>query len=418
VRSRIRLLSILRDISLSMYRAIQSSFRCTCKHGVGIRLATWSADMIPGDGEEDIAGDIKFHLALSYPQKAQGPSLLWEHVAVEPRLSSTLALSPAPAPAPAPATVAAPLTSPSPNTVSGIINAKRKSKSVRWSGFQSSTSSTTTTLVQPMASITRAASNMTLASTTAGSCTGPNTSTLDLCIGIKDAQKGKQKEGHCYGTILDNLASKPRYFTICPYNQLGIGPGSCRLVSLRDMLTQQSGIQPLTLRDRLQLAVHTASSVLQLYETPWLPSTLGSGDIFFAVWGDCPYYGHAFIMAGGSGSAKDSSVPPPSIIRNPTLLALGVLLIEIIRGQTMDALRTADEKSSGSGLPDLLSDYVTASRLLSDVYQASSNYGSAVRRCINAEFPNQKKPDLGDEDFRQEVYSDVVALLEEDLSFT
>jgi hypothetical protein len=429
IRSRIRLLSILRDLSVSMYRAIRSSFRCTCEHGVGMRLTTWSADIIPGDGEEDIVGDIKFHLALSYHQRAQESSLLWEHVAVEPRLPPTLALSPAPAPTPTPTQTPAPLAPVAPNTVSGIMSAKKKFKSVRWSGFQSQASSTTTTLGQSIASITTAVSNMALASTTTStttsSCTSSSTSTLDLCVGIKDAQKGKQKEGHCYGTIFDNLAPKPRYFAVCPYNQLGVGLGSCRLVSLRDILAQQSGIPPLTLRDRLQLAVHTASSVLQLYETPWLPNAPGSGDIFFAVWGDCPYYGHAFVMAGSGSSPKDNSAqPPPSIIRSPTLLALGILLIEIIRGQTIDALRTAGEKAatsttsgSGSGLPDLLADYVTASRLLSDIYQASSNYGSAVRRCIDAQFPRQKKLDLADEDFRQEVYSGVVALLEEDLSF-
>jgi hypothetical protein len=79
------------------------------------------------------------------------------------------------------------------------------------------------------------------------------------------------------------------------------------------------------------------------------------------------------------------------MIRNPTLLTLGILLIEIVRGQTIEALRTPQEKAAhGSSPAGLLSDYMTARRLLADVYQASSNYASAVRRCIDGEFLRQK----------------------------
>src|SRR4051794_25185924 len=61
------------------------------------------------------------------------------------------------------------------------------------------------------------------------------------------------------------------------------------------------------------------------------------------------------------------------------------------RGQTIEAIRTPAEKASHRSSPTgLLSDYMTARRLLVDVSQVSSNYGSAVRRCIDGEFPRQK----------------------------
>ena len=138
---------------------------------------------------------------------------------------------------------------------------------------------------------------------------------------------------------------------------------------------------------------------------------------------------YAFVIASTSPSPPAAATSThtttlPVKIRNPTLLALGILLIEIICGQTIDAMRTAED-SQGVFTIDtkktdnntLLSDYMVARRLLSQVYEASSNYGSAVRRCINGDFPRQTL-DLDDEDFRQEVYSGVVSLLEEDLSHT
>jgi len=190
--------------------------------------------------------------------------------------------------------------------------------------------------------------------------------------------------------------------------------GACQMISLKDILGKQTDLNPLTYRDRLQLAVYTAASVLQLYDTPWMPNAPTSAHVFFPVWEGCPQYSYAFIVA--SGRSEPNAVKPPPVIRNPTLLALGVLLIEIIRGQTIDTLRSPDEKIT-YGLSTFLSDYITARRLLAEIYQASSNYGSAVRRCIDGEFPREIL-DLDNADFRQEVYAGVVALLEEDLSHT
>jgi hypothetical protein len=413
VRSRIRLLSILRDVSVSMYRAILASFRCTCNHGVSMRLAAWSADIIPSDEEEDIVRDIKFHLALSYQQGPQETSHLWEQVSVEPLPP----VKPAPSPCPESRT-----TMSGPGAV-GAKPAKRTPKMVKFSSLQSSvsSSSTTATLVQnntvdanTTTHIATGLSGMTL-TMMATSVPATPSSTPDLCGGIRKAQK--RKEAHCYGMVLDKLASKTRCFNIHPYHAFqlphnGVGSGSCKMISLRDILNQQGGIQPLTRRDRLQLAVYTASSVLQLYETPWLPGALTSDNIFFAAWDGYPYYGHAFIMAN---NGVCNAANPSTIIRNSTLLALGILLIEIICGKTLDALRTPEEKSTPGS--NLLSDYMTARRQLGEIYQASSNYGSAVRRCIDGDF-RRHKLDLGDEDFRQEVYSGVIVLLEEDLSHT
>ncbi|KAK3364618.1 hypothetical protein B0T25DRAFT_444075 [Lasiosphaeria hispida] len=397
LRSRIRLLSILRDISVSIYQAIRSSFTCACKHGIALRMSTCSADIIPGDAEADVIQHLKFHIALSYEPGSIDPSQLEPSTAKQLWDELTLELV-APPIQPATRPVLPEPLRPAKTT--------RIQRSVRFGSFQSSLSSSATITLNE-ANIT----SMTLGATSP-TTTSVSDPAADLCEHLKGVRKRAQ--GESCGKVVDRSSAKARCFALYP-SQIH-GQGGDKMVSLHDVLTCQTNMQPLTYRDRLQLAVFTASSVLQLYQTPWL-SELPSSHHFFLIARnglESSCYKYAFVMpAGGS----PSTIPLlPGIIRSPTLLALGILLIEIICGQTIDVLRT-----SGDGVhpasPDLLCDYIVARRLLTQVYQASSNYGSAVRRCINGEFPRQTL-DLDDEDFRQEVYSGVVALLEEDLSHT
>jgi len=351
VRSRIREFKILRDVSASIYRAVVASLGCDCtEHGIGIRLTARSGDITPNYNDEDIFGNFKFHLTLSFQQGQPEASSLWEQVEVE--------FLPSVAPTP----------------------------SLPHAGPMASTSVPAT-----------------------------DTPALDLCEGIRKAQKQEQVQS--YGIVVDNLTAKAVRFNIRPYHMSqheGISSGSCRMVCLRDILRQQANIPPLGFRAKLQLAVDAASSLLKLYDTPWLPGALTSENIFFAVRDQSPNYEYAFLMVGTDPGFNTTSPPPePGIIRNPTLLALGILLIEISFGKTIEALRVPEEDLAAG---DLLSNYVTARRLLSEIYQMGSNYGSAVRRCIDGEFERIQKLDLNDEGFQEEFYRGVVALLEEDLN--
>ncbi|KAL3294346.1 hypothetical protein RB213_005245 [Colletotrichum asianum] len=107
----------------------------------------------------------------------------------------------------------------------------------------------------------------------------------------------------------------------------------------------------------------------------------------------------------GNNSAPSSRCPP--------LLALGILLLELNLGRTIESLRIQYE-TPPPGAPRLMYDSMTAQRLLQERQMDSLNYKSAVQRCIWGEFARQKL-DLNDEDFRQEIYEKVVALLETDL---
>ena len=56
-----------------------------------------------------------------------------------------------------------------------------------------------------------------------------------------------------------------------------------------------------------------------------------------------------------------------------------------------------------------------AQRLADEICQASSNYGSAVRRCLDVGFKAQACA-VEDKNFQHNFYSGIVALLEEDLN--
>lgn len=211
---------------------------------------------------------------------------------------------------------------------------------------------------------------------------------------------------HWNGFICDNSTARARYFSIYPNEVQHVGKAS--MISLRELL--ESG-QDIGYRQRLQLAVCVATGILHLHKTPWLPGALRSDNIYFIEQGpSSPKYQNAFVVAKPDETAQTTSFFAHP---NPALLALGILLIELIRGQTIDSLRQPGETFRPG--PDPVADFVTANRLVTEIFQCSSNYGSAVRRCINGEF-KRGTLDLEDEGFRQEVYEGVVALLEEDLS--
>ena len=102
------------------------------------------------------------------------------------------------------------------------------------------------------------------------------------------------------------------------------------------------------------------------------------------------------------------------IIRNDTLFALGILLIELCMGTPIDDLHVPEDLNP-DGSTHGLSDYYTAIRLL-DSGEISDNYGmkwsDIVRRCILCNF-GQSSTSFEDAKFRKAVYDDVIAELEE-----
>ncbi|KAL8944441.1 MAG: hypothetical protein Q9211_000583 [Gyalolechia sp. 1 TL-2023] len=193
--------------------------------------------------------------------------------------------------------------------------------------------------------------------------------------------------------------------------------------SLEDLLdaSRHPEDDSLSRKERLQIAVVLASSVLQLDGTSWLKAGWSSGDIYF-------HHGNSQPL----GAAEVDRLPYLSwqpccdntmpvlgrlhlknhMIRNDTLLALGLVLVELCFGRTLTEMRKPEDLDS-EGTTAKLS---TATRLHSRVYtEMGPLYGDVVRRCLFQTF-DVRELSLDIEEVQQKVLDDVVAPLVEGLN--
>lgn len=75
VRSRVRLLNILRSLSSSVYRAVCYSLTCACKHRISMRVSDYKTDITPDHDDEYVFQKLQLHLALSTPHFEESPSV-------------------------------------------------------------------------------------------------------------------------------------------------------------------------------------------------------------------------------------------------------------------------------------------------------------------------------------------------------
>jgi hypothetical protein len=102
-----------------------------------------------------------------------------------------------------------------------------------------------------------------------------------------------------------------------------------------------------------------------------------------------------------------------SPIRNETVFALGISLIELSLGRTLRYFQTKDDLGP-DGEPNFLTDLSIAQRLVTEQVQEKegARYANTVNRCINCIFDGFD-PSLEDEQFRQAFYQSAVIPLKE-----
>ncbi|KAG5796280.1 hypothetical protein H9Q69_004706 [Fusarium xylarioides] len=259
-----------------------------------------------------------------------------------------------------------------------------------------------------MAIMTRPATNFAYIKCPEESSVMPTISPLDLCLTLKNAHHERPA---CYGHLIDKEYSH-RHFQVCPLGPV-INSDGWSIVTLEDVLEGKRGLRPLiSLAEKVRLALVIASSVLQLSKTPWLPEALTPKNVHFSRRGNMLSYEHPFLqrrLPECSLKRLDNTADSRgySLSSNPTLLALGMLLLEIILGSSLKQLRLPDEK----GLDDdgLILDLTIANRMLEQrVALINPVYKAVVERCIGC----TDSKELDEDDFRQTVYNGVVMELE------
>ena len=244
-----------------------------------------------------------------------------------------------------------------------------------------------------------------------------------LCFAMQHCMNQVMDHERCLGYLSDDkwqrlgvylpMAGSGRERSITPLAQL---------LSIQDpqhnQLLATTGHLGLSRADRVGLALTVASSVLQLYNTPWLRENFSKDDILIDNESTGKLYEQAYVGGTFPASTAQGLDHPKSflpVVRNETLFALGLVLIELCLSQPLENLRSPEDPLDAYGKANVVTNFCTAKRMEAAVYREGGiRYGDVVRRCIYCDF-DQRQTDMDNEGFRQAVYDGVVAPLEDDL---
>ncbi|KAH7393524.1 hypothetical protein BKA64DRAFT_89975 [Cadophora sp. MPI-SDFR-AT-0126] len=242
-----------------------------------------------------------------------------------------------------------------------------------------------------------------------------NTRIEDLCRKLKQCKKSG-----CIGFLDDD--HHKHYIQVIPSTMTGED-----IVSLAEILDSngQNAQHPheveLGLREKYELAVVLAMSVLQLHATPWLHECWSNKDLYFARRRSesspalCAYIQKSFNPPKVRAMSNPELTPVMSrpSVRNETIFALGVCLIELSLGRTLASFQ--EETDLGpDGKRTILTDWMIANRVLKEriVVSEGDRYSKTVHRCINCVF-EPLDPTLESAVFREAFYNNAVLPLKD-----
>jgi hypothetical protein len=228
----------------------------------------------------------------------------------------------------------------------------------------------------------------------------------------------------CLG-ILEDRPWQQRVYSVA-------GPGSKDLISdaasLKEIICGNRSISPRQKYDtrpniriptdmsRCTLALTLASSVLQLHDTPWLPQSWETKDIFLLKSHSGTTIPSEFYVSRTftSSPAAQAIAKRCRIAKNDTIFALGVALLELAHGAPVHSLIDKSKDLNDEGNEDSTTPYLIASRLAQELNNyESENYAKAVLRCVNCNFDTFTFS-FDDSEFRAKFYEGVVVPLQED----
>lgn len=403
-RSQVRLILLLRDLSAGLYYALKQSLPCACKHKINLRLMSRSSHIMSARNESEMYKSLELDIGLLWPIRSLGKRIcdplsaqiieeLRAYAIPNDKLETTY-------------------------TPGG--NMAKGSKLVTTTGGRTANGSKTARLLVPSSSSSPFSpttpaprtpqTRIRMGGLAAGSATpNPPSQELisDLCGKLKKAQK--QSATECYGFITDCHSPCPRSYEIHPI-ALENGEDSVywSTITLRQILREEGPATRLGYKDKMNLAVIISKNVLQLYNTPWIPQILTSSDIVFIKKKNTYVFVEIFVTRGFTGYVtNEQAVESSNRQRDPTLISLGCILMEVLLGE--DLFPEAEESCA----PSIHDRYVAAQGVLPKIRNESANYFSAVSRCLDGKLHNVGG--MNDKDFTNNVYSGIIALLQLDL---
>ncbi|KAJ0340013.1 hypothetical protein COL922a_003844 [Colletotrichum nupharicola] len=174
---------------------------------------------------------------------------------------------------------------------------------------------------------------------------------------------------------------------------------------------------------RLHMALRLALTLLSLATSAWIPSKLAKDDIFLV----CSEAGGQTAKPFGPFFAKSSRdlQPPHRTAQHKlwnaksTSLLLGIVLLELLHGETLESQASWAESLDENGLPNEMTMFCgaflwvgRAQKLMKEYIGEDLGGGlyEAIRKCICFDF--DREDDFGDSRFAELVYREVVVPLE------
>ena len=182
-------------------------------------------------------------------------------------------------------------------------------------------------------------------------------------------------------------------------------------VALSELL---HGPLKLTLEEKRKLVFLFARSLFLYHDSPWLPSGWMKDDIYFFYKSeDEPDLEHPFISARKSDAPQQKYPTTDGVFhRAPSILALGILFIEIYNEKPIESWRNKRDKAHVTVNTDLF----VALRVVEKMDDSPSR--SAIKACLDMDWVAETRSvQLSDEDMRLAFLSNVIAPLEQEMEW-
>ena len=168
---------------------------------------------------------------------------------------------------------------------------------------------------------------------------------------------------------------------------------------------------------RRRLALLFARSLLQLHESPWLSDKWNNGRIhFYYIGADVPDLERPYISTAFDD--LPAGFEPPDLDcfhKNPGILRLGILLIEIHKWRPLKTFQTTDDLVEGKRT--LNTDLLIARRVLKTMDDCYLTYTKAIGACLRVPWVlSGSRVSLEDEETRAGLQSDVIQPLEKEVA--
>ena len=240
----------------------------------------------------------------------------------------------------------------------------------------------------------------------------------DLCDHLRSCLKQPARANECLGSLDATGTCKHLLYT----PSSAVLPSKPQAVSLDKVISSfasRGSTNGIPQYERLRLAKSLATAVLQYHATPWLKTSWRSDDIFFFGLDEDLVLERASALSkphlnvkvkGPNGQlSRSSTFPQPSIISNPVLFGLGIVLLEIAFSSTLRSLQQSDDLEDGQETK--YTEFFTAKRLVSSIgREMGSTYGTIVKKCLHCDFGCGD--DLNDPKLQAGFYRDVVCELD------